>query len=145
MATLTKEFELDAGHRLSKHDFACQNLHGHRYQFEVTAEGDPDPATGMIVDFAHLKEPVMDAFDHNFILNEADPILAVREELEANQKRELYLMPSEPTAENIVEETLDIIVGSLTAGDTERIDRLEVTLFETPNSRVTGARQLKHG
>jgi len=142
MATLTKRFELDAGHRLSKHGFDCQNLHGHRYQFEITVEGDPDPDTGMIVDFARLKEPVMGAFDHNFILNEADPILAVREELEAHQDKQLYLMNSEPTAENIVEETLDIILGSLTAAETARIDRVQITLFETPDSSVTGARRV---
>jgi len=142
VGTLEKRFELDAGHRLSKHDFDCQNLHGHRYQFEVQVDGDVDPDTGMIVDFAHVKEPVMDAFDHNFVLNESDPILAVREELEAQQEKELYLLDGEPTAEHIAEEALDLIVASLTAGEERRIDRIRVRLFETPNSSVTAERRV---
>lgn len=143
MAKLTKRFELDAGHRLSKHNFECQNLHGHRYQFNITVEGDIDDSTGMVVDFANVKEPVMEAFDHNFILNEDDPILSVREEIEENQEKEFYLIPSEPTAENIAREALDLIVESLTSDERERISRLQVELFETPNSSATIERRLE--
>jgi 6-pyruvoyltetrahydropterin/6-carboxytetrahydropterin synthase len=142
MGALRKRFELDAGHRLSKHDFDCQNLHGHRYQFEVKVEGEVDAATGMIVDFAHVKEPVMEAFDHNFILNETDPILSAREELEKQQEKELYLIQGEPTAENIADEALDLIENSLTSDEESRIDRIRIQLFETPNSSVTKARRL---
>ncbi|WP_135822368.1 6-pyruvoyl trahydropterin synthase family protein [Halostella litorea] len=145
MATLEKHFELDAGHRLSEHEFDCQNLHGHRYRFEVEVEGSTDPATGMVVDFANVKDPVMEAFDHNFVLNADDPILAVRDELEAQQEKELHLLDGEPTAENIAEESLDLIVDSLSADERDRIDRLEVRLFETPNSSVTTARRLDDG
>lgn len=143
MGTLTKRFELDAGHRLSKHDFDCQNLHGHRYQFEVYVDGEVDSSTGMIVDFAHVKEPVMEAFDHNFILNKDDPILSIREEIEVQQEKELYLIEGEPTAENIAEETLDLILQSLTKGEEQRINQIRVELFETPNSSVTVKRRLR--
>jgi 6-pyruvoyltetrahydropterin/6-carboxytetrahydropterin synthase len=142
MAILKKRFELDAGHRLSKHNFDCQNLHGHRYQFEIRVEGETDISTGMIVDFAHVKEPVMDAFDHNFILNRDDPILSVRDELEKQQDKEFYLIDGEPTAENIAEETLDLILDNLTPEEEERISQLQVQLFETPNSSVTREREL---
>ncbi|PSP57036.1 hypothetical protein BRC72_11590 [Halobacteriales archaeon QH_7_66_36] len=142
MGDLKKRFELDAGHRLSKHDFDCQNLHGHRYQFEVKVEGKVDAATGMIVDFAHVKEPVMEAFDHNFILNATDPILSVREELEKQQEKEFYLIEGEPTAENIADEALDLIEESLTTDEENRIDQIRIQLFETPNSSVTKSRRL---
>lgn len=136
MGVLTKSFELDAGHRLSKHDFECQNLHGHRYRFEICIEGDVDTETGMIVDFANVKAPVMEAFDHNFILNEADPILAVRDELEAHQDKQLYVMDGEPTAENIAIEAIDLILDALDPAERDRIDRIEIELYETPNSTV---------
>lgn len=140
--TLKKQFELDAGHRLSEHDFECQNLHGHRYRFEVEVDGEVDEKTGMIVDFAHVKEPVVEAFDHNLLLNERDPLLAVREELEANQEKELYVMDGEPTAENIAEEALDLILGRLTAAERSRITEIEVELAETPNCSITRRRRL---
>ena len=140
--TLKKQFELDAGHRLSEHDFECQNLHGHRYRFEVEVAGDVDEQTGMIVDFAHVKEPVVEAFDHNLLLNERDPLLDVREELEATQEKELYVMDGEPTAENIAEEALNLILGRLTAGERARIAEIEVELAETPNCSVTRRRRL---
>lgn len=140
--TLKKQFELDAGHRLSEHDFECQNLHGHRYRFEVEVDGDVDEKSGMIVDFAHVKEPVVEAFDHNLLLNERDPLLAVREELEANQEKELYVMDGEPTAENIAEEALDLILGRLTAAERSRIAEIQVELAETPNCSITRRRRL---
>ena len=140
--TLEKQFELDAGHRLSEHEFDCQNLHGHRYRFEIEVDGDVDEETGMVVDFAHLKEPVVEAFDHNLLLNERDPLLAVREELEANQAKELYVMDGEPTAENIAGEALDLILERLTAAERGRIAELEVEVAETPNCSVTRRRRL---
>lgn len=142
MATLRKTFELDAGHRLSKHDFKCQNLHGHRYQFEVEVEGERHPETGMIVDFANLKSPVMDTFDHNFLLNEDDPILEARSVLEANQEKSLYLMDGEPTVENIAEEALQIIEDALTDDEQQRVQQLRLTVYETPTSSVIKKRSL---
>lgn len=134
MVTLKKTFEIDAGHRLSKHEFECQNLHGHRYRFEVEVDGKPDPNTGMVVDFATLKQPVVDAFDHNLLLNEADPILAVRDVLEDHQEQELYLMDTEPTVENITLEALDLIEARLTPAEHGRIDTIRLTVHETPTS-----------
>lgn len=136
MGILTKSFELDAGHRLCKHEYECQNLHGHRYRFEIEIEGAVDPESGMIVDFANVKSPVMDAFDHNFILNEADPILAVRDELERQQEKELYVMDGEPTAENIALEAIDLILEALDPAERDRVERIEIELYETPNSTV---------
>lgn len=140
--TLKRQFELDAGHRLCEHDFECQNLHGHRYRFEIKVSGDVDDETGMIVDFAHLKAPVMEAFDHNLLLNERDPLLDVREELERNQEKELYLVDGEPTAENIAEEALDLVLETLTAAERSRLSEIEVELSETPSCSITRRRTL---
>lgn len=42
--------------------------HGHNYRLEVTVEGAPDPATGMVIDLKELKDilerEVVTRFDH---------------------------------------------------------------------------------
>ena len=51
--------------------------HGHNYVLEVTLEGDPDPATGMVYDLRRLKEvlnrEVVEPMDHRFLNREAPP------------------------------------------------------------------------
>jgi len=144
MAVLEKTFEIDAGHRLSHHDYECQNLHGHRYRFEVEVEGSPHAKTGMIVDFANVKDPIVDAFDHNFIFNSGDPILAVQDELEEIQEKKFYLINGEPTAENIAEEALRLIQKNLSNSERERVTRIRVVLYETPTSSVRAEQLMNH-
>jgi 6-pyruvoyltetrahydropterin/6-carboxytetrahydropterin synthase len=56
---------------------ANPNGHGHNYVLEVTLEGDPDPATGMVFDLKHLKEiiqkAVVEPMDHRFLNYEVPP------------------------------------------------------------------------
>ena len=51
--------------------------HGHNYVLEVTLEGEPDPATGMIFDLNALKEVirknVVEPMDHRFLNYEVPP------------------------------------------------------------------------
>jgi 6-pyruvoyltetrahydropterin/6-carboxytetrahydropterin synthase len=51
--------------------------HGHNYVLEVTLEGDPDPATGMIFDLKKLKDIiqqcVIEPMDHRFLNYEVPP------------------------------------------------------------------------
>jgi 6-pyruvoyltetrahydropterin/6-carboxytetrahydropterin synthase len=51
--------------------------HGHNYVLEVTLEGEPDPATGMVFDLKKLKEliqqTVIDPMDHRFLNYEVPP------------------------------------------------------------------------
>jgi 6-pyruvoyltetrahydropterin/6-carboxytetrahydropterin synthase len=51
--------------------------HGHNYVLEVTLEGEPDPATGMIFDLKKLKDliqqAVIDPMDHRFLNYEVPP------------------------------------------------------------------------
>ena len=44
--------------------------HGHNYVLEVTLEGEPDPATGMIINLLDVKEiirHVVERYDHKFL------------------------------------------------------------------------------
>jgi 6-pyruvoyltetrahydropterin/6-carboxytetrahydropterin synthase len=56
---------------------ANPNGHGHNYVLEVTLDGDPDPATGMIFDLKRLKEiiqqAVIEPMDHRFLNYEVPP------------------------------------------------------------------------
>lgn len=51
--------------------------HGHNYALEVTLEGDPDAATGMVFDLKRLKDvlsrEVVEPMDHRFLNREVPP------------------------------------------------------------------------
>lgn len=74
--TVTVSMNFAAAHRLPDHAGKCARLHGHTYGLEVTVEGAPQrsgPASGMVMDFADLRERVgrliVDKLDHQ-LLNE---------------------------------------------------------------------------
>lgn len=51
--------------------------HGHNFVVEVTLAGEPDPATGMVLDLKRLKEvlhrEIVEPFDHRFLNAEVPP------------------------------------------------------------------------
>jgi len=71
----------DAAHHLPGYDGPCGRVHGHRWEVEITIEGEPDPTTGMIVDFSSLKEKMDQLLPDHLDLNK-------------------FIDPS-PTAENV--------------------------------------------
>ena len=71
-----REFTFEAAHRLPNvpAGHKCARLHGHSFRVEVHVEGDVDPETGMVIDFADLKAafaPLHERLDHHY-LNEVD-------------------------------------------------------------------------
>lgn len=103
-----------AAHRLIHHPGKCSNLHGHNYRVEVTVTGMIHPVTGMVVDFARVKEIIggwiNKEWDHKIILNAQDPIMLAADsqpvESPTHYLTRLYghvpfAMPVEPTAENM--------------------------------------------
>lgn len=74
MISVTKSFEIPAGHRLLGHP-KCVNLHGHNYVFEVSFSG-PLPANGMIIDFSVISTIVggwlKENWDHTFFVHSSD-------------------------------------------------------------------------
>ena len=68
---LVKKFTFDAAHNLINYDGKCKNLHGHTYHLAVKLTGNPDPETGMLLDFGELKkiveENVLNKLDHGYI------------------------------------------------------------------------------
>jgi 6-pyruvoyltetrahydropterin/6-carboxytetrahydropterin synthase len=95
----------------------CNNPHGHghNYVLEVTVAGEPDPATGMVLDLKELKEilqqEIVERFDHRF-LNYEVPELAGRI----------------PTCEVVAGVIWKLLAPRITKG---RLDR--VRLYESPD------------
>jgi 6-pyruvoyltetrahydropterin/6-carboxytetrahydropterin synthase len=93
MCGLYKEVQFDASHRLLYYKGKCANLHGHRWKAEVWMEGEPDEKTGILIDYNVIKQIVF-RFDHQIILNEADPMVAC-----ISKFQKVIVTPGEPTSE----------------------------------------------
>ena len=54
---ISYRFGFDAAHHFDHFPLGHPNraMHGHSFQVEVAIEGEPDPATGFIADFAELE------------------------------------------------------------------------------------------
>ncbi|MGA0334172.1 MAG: 6-pyruvoyl trahydropterin synthase family protein [Kiritimatiellia bacterium] len=98
---IAKEFRWEMGHRLPLHEGACRNLHGHSYRLVVEVEGEVNPVTGMVIDFAEISakvKPFLQELDHAFLCQEDDE--EVRELLERMNLKRIYI-PKPSTVENI--------------------------------------------
>lgn len=66
-----KIFRFDAAHYLPNYDGKCKSLHGHTWTLEVEVFGYVNVDSGMIVDFAVLKDSVnrlvIDKLDHTLL------------------------------------------------------------------------------
>lgn len=134
MITATRRLGFDAGHRVTRHESKCRNVHGHRYEVEVTIRGDLDPV-GRVVDFGVVKAVIGSwidrELDHGYIAHPDDWVPTV---LQAEGLK-VYRMPAdlgEPTAENLAaliaaegQRLLDEVGSGLTV--------FAVRVYETPN------------
>lgn len=135
MLTATRRIQFCAGHRVHRHESKCRNLHGHNYVAFFTAEGideEQDPL-GRVVDFGVLKEKlggwIDENWDHGFILFEKDR--EGREALGYVPNQKVYLMDSNPTAENMAKHLLHDIGPNLLRGT--GVALVSVKLWETEN------------
>lgn len=113
---ISKTFTFDAAHHLPNYNGKCARIHGHEFQFEVVLSGDPNPRTGMIIDFEIFKQIVqsniLDKLDHTDLNN----ILEI------------------PTAEKIAKY---IFVNLKDVFNSVPIKLVEVSVWEQPTSKVT--------
>ncbi len=132
--TVSKTFRWEMGHRLMDHPGLCRHLHGHSYKAVVSVTGELDDS-GMVLDFADIKaalQPLVDELDHSMMLSSADGELV---SYLRGQEMKLYVLPCEPTAENIA----GLIAGrAVTAfsGD-RRLKTVRVQVIETETSSAT--------
>ena len=89
MYTVVKRMEVSAANSLClSYPSKCENLHGHNWIITVWCRSRELNRDGMVVDFTHIKQAVMDRLDHKN-LNE--------------------VIPCNPTAENIARWVCDQI------------------------------------
>ncbi|MEQ9448997.1 MAG: 6-carboxytetrahydropterin synthase, partial [Rhodospirillaceae bacterium] len=70
--TIIKEFGFEAAHTFAHKPEGHENtrVHGHSFKVEVALGGQPDPATGCVIDFEDLTralEGVRAKLDHHFL------------------------------------------------------------------------------
>ena len=64
---VTKQFDFEAAHFLTKYHGKCERLHGHSYKLFVTVEG-PLQENGMVIDFVILKKIVKEFKEENIVV-----------------------------------------------------------------------------
>lgn len=69
---LVREFSFEAAHRLpnAPAGHKCRRLHGHSFRVELVCEGEIDPKTGWLLDFAEIKrafQPFLKRLDHHYL------------------------------------------------------------------------------
>jgi len=67
-----REFRIEAAHRLPRmpEGHKCFRLHGHSFRIELWIAGEPDPRSGMLIDFFDVDrafQPVFDQLDHHYL------------------------------------------------------------------------------
>jgi len=80
-----------AAHRLREFGGKCEGLHGHNWQVEIAVTADDTGPSGVVIDFARLKEAlgqVLEALDHKD-LNE-HPCFASRNPSSEELARYIY-------------------------------------------------------
>jgi len=126
---------MEMAHALYGYDGLCKNIHGHSYRLWVTLRGPvlDEPGhekDGMVLDFGLLKRLVkphiIDKYDHSFVLNANSSHANI--DLSAFEK--VYLLPYQPTSENLVNDFVSIIKNQLP----DNVELYKVVLSETANS-----------
>jgi len=134
MYSVTKSFDFEAGHRLSKHKKKCKYFHGHNYRIEVTLTSKNLNENDMVVDFGDLKKIVnelLKPFDHGMILNEKDPYI---NEL-PDESIILTTFETDPTAEAMTKYFFEGVDRGLTSNNIHSTVKVtSVKVWETPTS-----------
>lgn len=81
MYEITKRLEISGSHCLKlDYESKCSSLHGHNWIITIHCRSHELDANGMVLDFTHIKERIMEALDHkNF--NEVLPFNPTAENL----------------------------------------------------------------
>jgi len=132
--TCTRKIIFDAGHRIVSHENSCKFLHGHRYIIEATFQAKQIDSVGRVIDFGVIKEKlgswVMQNLDHTLILWDQDAELANSVQNITGQK--IYLLKTNPTAENIAAHLLNDICPMLF--DKTQVWCVKIKLHESENN-----------
>jgi 6-pyruvoyltetrahydropterin/6-carboxytetrahydropterin synthase len=130
---ISRRIQFCAGHRVMGHENKCAGLHGHNYEATIFATAESLDSLGRVIDFGVLKDKmgtwIDDNWDHAMVLfsQDSEAIEAIR----GLSSQRIFLLPSNPTAENMAIYLLEVVCPQLFEGTGVRICR--VHLRETPN------------
>lgn len=111
MYRVTRRIDFCYGHRLLQYDGKCKHLHGHNGRAVISIESPHLDSLGMVLDFSEIKHVVSgwidENLDHRMILHRDDPAVPALQAL----GEPLYLVETNPTAENIAKLIYDFATG----------------------------------
>lgn len=132
--TIMRRIKFCAGHRLFGHGGKCEHFHGHNYVADFFVQGDEQDEVGRVLDFSVLKSRVKgwidENWDHSFLVHEKDD--NARKALEMVRPCRLFVMPYNPTAENMAKYLLEEMCPEVLAGTGARA--CQVRIWETDES-----------
>lgn len=139
---ISKAFEIESGHVLSKHPGKCRFPHGHSRRIEVVLAADTLDVNDMVCDFKAVKlalQKFLDSWDHALAINTDDPNFSFYQE--KHGARVIPFVHTDPTSEVMAKTIFDELTRCLTATNRQgdyaipvdvKVERVRVT--ETSSS-----------
>ncbi|MGD1147245.1 MAG: 6-carboxytetrahydropterin synthase [Thermoanaerobaculaceae bacterium] len=141
---IARRFEIESGHRLSKHPEKCRFPHGHTRTIEVVLRAESLDSNDMVCDYKVLKTVVareLERFDHAMLLAATDPF---REAFAPFAERVVLMEEGDPTTEVLARHLFTAVSAAFCPGievtapggalyrvpPTVRLERIRV--WETP-------------
>lgn len=132
--TIMRRIKFCAGHRLLRHGGKCEHFHGHNYVADFFVQGETQDDVGRVLDFSELKKRVKgwidEHWDHSFLIHQDDD--NARQALEMVQPSRFFVMPYNPTAENMAKYLLEEMCPEVLEGTGAAACR--VRIWETDES-----------
>jgi 6-pyruvoyltetrahydropterin/6-carboxytetrahydropterin synthase len=112
----------------------CEHFHGHNYTADFFVVGDEQDEVGRVLDFSDLKRRVKgwidENWDHAFLISHEDD--NARKALEMVEPSRFFVLPYNPTAENMAKYLLEEMCPHALEGSGARAT--SVRLWETEES-----------
>lgn len=132
--TIMRRIPFCAGHRLVGHDGMCAHLHGHNYVADITVTGDSQDEVGRVIDFKELKTRckgwIDENWDHGFVIWDQDDNAI--EVLKLAKPVRYFLLPYNPTSENLAKYLLEVVCPKILDGTGARA--IAVKIWESEES-----------
>lgn len=126
MIVAARYHDISCGHRVVGHEGKCRHLHGHNYRVHFECAADALDAIGRVVDFGVMKARLAmwleEAWDHHFLVWDADPLADALARLDPTIVR----LPFNPTAENMAAHLVDVVGPAQLDGTGVRLVRVVV-------------------
>ncbi len=132
--TIMRRIKFCAGHRLFGHGGKCEHFHGHNYVADFFVQGDEQDSVGRVLDFSDLKKRVKgwldENWDHSFLISHEDT--NARQALELVKPSRFFVLPYNPTAENMAKFLLEEVCPLVLADS--GATAIAVRIWETEES-----------